>query len=74
MPKHALPGDYPDFRFTDHGTIWLVAPLTDAADKHLKAHTDGTWFGGALAVEHRFVADLAAQLQADGFNLEGPSR
>jgi hypothetical protein len=42
----------------DEGTIVLVRPLTPAAARWLRDYTDGTWFGPALVVEHRFVQPL----------------
>jgi hypothetical protein len=59
-----------DFTFTNHGTLWLVTPNTDAAFVHLEASTvgsDAQWLGRAVAVEPRFVAFLATLLQQDGF-------
>ena len=55
-----------DARVEDHGTIFLVRPLTEPALAWLNEHTGGTWFGGALAVEHRYVADLVAGMRDAG--------
>ena len=70
-----IPADQPrepeqDARVEDHGTICLVRALSDCALAWLTAHTDGTWFGSALAVEHRYVADLVAGLRDAGFVVE----
>ncbi len=54
----------------NHGTIFLVRPLTEPALAWLTEHTDGTWFGNALAVEHRFVSDLVTGLRDAGFAVE----
>ena len=59
-----------DARIEDHGSIFLVRPLTDCALGWLREHTDGTWFGNALAVEHRFVADVVAGMRGAGFAVE----
>jgi len=48
-----------------HGSIYLVRPATDAARKWLREHTDGRWFGDALAVAPRYVIDLVDGLSAD---------
>lgn len=48
-----------DVQVENHGSIFLFRPLTDEARTWLVEHTDGQWFGGALAVEHRYAADLA---------------
>ena len=49
----------------DHGSIYLVRPETDAAREWLTEHTDGQWFGNALAVEPRYVVDLLDGLAND---------
>ena len=59
-----------DARVENHGTIFLVRPLTESALGWLTEHTDGTWFGNALAVEHRYVSDLVVGLRDAGFNVE----
>lgn len=51
------------------GSITLVLPLTDGAREWLEENTDGQWFGDALAVEHRYVADLRAGLIEAGFKV-----
>lgn len=59
-----------DARVDGHGSVVLVRPLTAAATAWLKEHTDGTWFGGALAVEPRYVLNLVAGMREDGFTVE----
>ena len=53
------------FSIEEHGTIVLVRPLTEAALEWLNEHTDGTWFGGALVVEPRYVEDLIVGAMED---------
>jgi hypothetical protein len=62
----------PDFYIDGGGSVYLFRPLNDEARKHLAENVqDGaTWFGGALAVEHRFAGDLADALREDGFTVE----
>jgi hypothetical protein len=55
-----------DASLENHGSIHLVRPLTECAVSWLDENTDGTWFGNALAVEHRFVADLVAGMRESG--------
>jgi hypothetical protein len=59
------------FTFTDHQSLWLVTPNTRAARAHLVASVsdEASWLGRSLAVEGRYVGDLAAGLQADGFTV-----
>ena len=50
-----------------HGTITLVRPMTPEAKTWLKENTgpESTWWGGALAVEPRYVANLVEGLMTD---------
>lgn len=59
-----------DARVENHGTICLVRPLSDCALAWLTAHTNESWFGSALTVEHRYVADLVAGPRDAGFIVE----
>jgi hypothetical protein len=60
----------PDFAVSHHGTISLFHPLTNAADDWLRLHcpADGEhqYLGNALAIEHRFVADIIQFAADDG--------
>ena len=60
-----------DFHVTGGGTVYLVTPLNGEAEEHLNGHTgeESLWLGNSLAVEHRFIADLVAGLQGDGFTV-----
>lgn len=55
------------FEVENHGSLFLVRPLTDDVDAWLREHTDGQWFGRALVVEPRYVMDLVDGLVAEGF-------
>jgi hypothetical protein len=55
------------FRVEDHGSIVLVRPLTDDCREWLYEVTEGSWFGGALVVEPRYVEDLVAGLVEEGY-------
>ena len=70
-PKHA---PRPDVRVEGGGIVYLVRPLTERASAWLREHTDpdaSTWFAGALACEHRYVADLVAGMELDGLSVRG---
>lgn len=60
-----------DFHFENFHSLWLVEPLTAAAREHLQKHLDNEalWFGGAVAVEPRYVADFAWALLSSGFEV-----
>lgn len=61
----------PDIRLMDEGTIVLFKPLTMLGETWLADHTDGTWFGGALAVERRYAPDLVrGAVEEGGLTLE----
>lgn len=58
----------PDIRVQNQGTLYLLFPASDAGEQWLSEHTDGdaTWWGRALVVEPRYLADIVAGAQADG--------
>ena len=61
----------PDFLVSNHGTLFLLEPLTDDAlawvDEYLPA--DHSLWGSAVIVEHRYVADIVAGIQDDGLRV-----
>lgn len=61
----------PDFTVTGGGTIYLVRPENNQAREHLVEHTaeEAQWFGGALAVEHRYITDLVEALRGQGYSV-----
>lgn len=62
----------PDVQIENHGTIFLVRPLTEAAFEWVADHVSGEsqWFGNALAVEHRYVAALTQGMMDDGLEVQ----
>lgn len=62
----------PDVLVQDHGSIILVQPETKVALCWLLNHTqhDAQWFGGALAVEPRYLSDLLTGMSEGGFVVE----
>lgn len=62
-----------DFRFENHGTISLVHSLTEDGYEHLRDNVQETaqWWGGALAVEHRYASGLAWALRNNGYTVGG---
>jgi hypothetical protein len=57
-----------DIEIENHGSIWLVRPLTQHATEwlHVNVQADAQWFGGALVVEPRYVANLVNGLSEEG--------
>lgn len=64
-----------DYRFEDHGSIWLCQPLTGDARENLDQACESCedfyirW-GNALVVEPRFVDQVAMQLVEEGWTVE----
>lgn len=59
-----------DLMLENHGSICIVQPLTGAADAWLREVTDGTWYGGGLVVEPRYVEALLQGAVNEGFEVE----
>ena len=57
-----------DFEVQNHGSIFLLCPLTDSAiewvDEHLPE--DVLTFGRGICVEHRFISDIVRGIQDSG--------
>ncbi len=60
-----------DVQIENHGSVFLVRPLTNAATAWLDENIDceAQYFGGALVVEHRYIADIAEGMRADGLEV-----
>ena len=60
-----------DALFENHGSIWLVRPLTLAASCWLTDNVgeDAQRFGGATVVEPRYVAELASGMMDAGLRV-----
>lgn len=61
-----------DWFVTNHGSVFTFAPLTDIAREFGVEHfpADSSW-GAGYVVEHRFAANIAADLLDNGFSI-GP--
>lgn len=60
-----------DFAVENHGTIFLLRPLTPAASEWIDNNLpeDCTEFAGAVVVEHRYITEIVAALECDGLNV-----
>jgi hypothetical protein len=58
----------PDFLVENHGTIFLLQPLTPAANFWIDEHLpeDHLTFAGAVVVEHRYILDIVRGAIAEG--------
>ena len=63
-----LAAHVPDFEVSNHGSLFLLQPMTPAAHAWLEYSVDSgaTWWAGALVVEHRYIADIVSGAQRDG--------
>jgi hypothetical protein len=60
-----------DIQITNHGSIFLFAPLTNAASDWIDENVDpgAQWLGGSLAVEPRYASDLANGMADAGLDI-----
>lgn len=61
----------PDFFLENHGTIFLLQPLTPAAISWIQENLpdDHMTSGRAVVVDHRYIADIVGGAQADGLEV-----
>ena len=63
-----------DFRVTYHGTVTTITPLSDACREWLEENVEiETWqrFGTSIAIEPRYVEELAEAMIEEGFVVLG---
>lgn len=61
-----------DLSVSNQGSIFLLRGVSDAGSTWLAEHIpdDAQHFGGAVVVEHRFIADITAGAIEDGLEVE----
>ena len=61
-----------DFEVSGGGTVYLLRPLTDAAREWVAEHIpeDAQYLGDAVAVEHRYIADIVSGIRNDGLTVQ----
>jgi hypothetical protein len=69
------PGKIPaDFVVENHGSIFLLKPLTPSATSWIEEHIgqDNGYqpYFPTIVVEHRFIADIVAGIQGDGLAVQ----
>jgi len=59
------------FEAEKHGSIWLFRPLTDAAREWAEDNVQryGTYWYGAIVVEHRYIGAIVEGAAADGLRV-----
>lgn len=62
-----------DATCANHGSIWIIDPVSPAAEAWMDEHIPegATWLHGALAVEHRYGPDIIRAMRGDGLRVEG---
>ena len=62
-----------DFTLENHGSIFLMRPRTKRAAAWLDdtAPEDAQFFANALAIEPRYVPNVAAAARGEGFTIQG---
>jgi len=59
----------PDFEVENHGTIFLLRPISDAArawvSEHIGQDNGYQPYYPTIVVEHRYIADIIAGIQGD---------
>ncbi len=60
-----------DFESSGHGTLYLLRPVSRAANAWVEEHppADATWWCGAVVVEHRYIGDIVRGAVADGLRV-----
>jgi hypothetical protein len=58
----------PNFLVENHGSIFLLQPLTPAAESWIQEFLskDRMSFGTAAVVEHRYISDIVEGIRNDG--------
>jgi hypothetical protein len=61
----------PDFRCENHGSIFLLYPLSDPAKTWIRENlpSDAQWFGRAVAIECLFIWPILEGIQNDGLQV-----
>jgi hypothetical protein len=60
-----------DIMLSNHGSVWLVTPVTDAAREWIDDNVaaDAQYFAGSLVVEPRYIAGIVRGMEEDGFTV-----
>ena len=61
-----------DYRFVDHGSIWLIQPLTGDAYTNLVEGVGefSMWWCNSFVIESRFVDHVSGLLMEEGWIVE----
>lgn len=61
-----------DFRFSDHGSIWVLSPRTMAAEAWVDEHIepDALRWAAGVVVEYGCVDNILSLIARDGLTVE----
>ena len=61
-----------DFNVSNHGSIFLLQPLTERATQWCKQHLpeDRQMWGASTVVEHRYIRDIVQGIIDDGMRVQ----
>jgi hypothetical protein len=65
------PPPHPDLLVSGGGSVYLLFATSAAGASWIAEHIpdDAQWFGGGVAVEHRYIADIVTGAVADGLRV-----
>lgn len=59
-----------DFHVRNHGSIWLLAPVTKAAKVFIDDNVDAQqWFAGSVVIEWRYVETIIRAIDDAGLSI-----
>lgn len=66
-----MPDQGQDFLVENHGTIYLLHPLSEAAKGWAQEHLpeDAMTWGSAVVVEHRFIGPIIEGIKIEGLSV-----
>jgi len=61
----------PDFRCENHGSLFLLVPISESAQSWVAEHLpeDRMTFGDGFVVDHRYIWAILEALQSDGLRV-----
>jgi len=69
--EHSRAEQLHDFTVEDHGSIFLVRPLSDSAKEWINENIgyDAHFLGTALVVEHRYITNIIEGMAKAGLEI-----
>jgi hypothetical protein len=69
MSRTALQSPNWDYLVNNQGSIFILTPTSDLCKMHVdeRMPADAQRWGGGYVVEHRYIDDILADLEGEGF-------